>query len=398
MTNIDIVVYKIEAEKFSGGLLCIFEYANGLVARGHEVTVIPLLPSEEPKWFQPNFRIDFVGNRKLSSLGDAAAAFSRYLVKRTRVQKNKVKDELTLLLGRLARYGGYNYMHALAIENFRSRRSTADITLATSFETAFPVAAHGAGRKFYFMQHYEPYFAIDSDRPEAARLDAELSYSLPLVLIANSSWLAGTIKEKHLVSKVMVNCNAIDHEQFYPEPDCPRGRPFTIISYGGRNATWKGFRDAAEAIRLARHRIPDLRWQVFGDALLPPNNDLATYDHLGFITGAQLRRAYSNADVTLCPSWYESFPLFPLEAMACGSAVVTTPFGTEDYARNDENALVVPARDPQRMADSIVRLYESQELRDCLTRNARASALEYNWSRAVDGLERKLLAADEIRA
>jgi len=38
---------------------------------------------------------------------------------------------------------------------------------------------------------------------------------------------------------------------------------------------------------------------------------------------------------------YESFPLFPLEAMACGLAVITTAPGTEDYAVNQENCLVV---------------------------------------------------------
>jgi glycosyltransferase involved in cell wall biosynthesis len=176
----------------------------------------------------------------------------------------------------------------------------------------------------------------------------------------------------------------VDTAAFFPEgePADPRQR-FVVVSYGGRNARWKGFAEAAEAIRLARAPIPTLEWRVFGDALLPPENPVAPYRPLGFITGSALRRAYSEAHALLAPSWYESFPLFPLEAMACGTAVVTTPFGTEDYVRARENALVVPAREPQAMAAALAELYEDGALRRRLGAAGIETARRFTWERSV---------------
>ena len=52
---VNIVVPAIKRRTFSGGIACIFEYAKGLTARGHEVNVLPLLPSPYPQWVQGNF-------------------------------------------------------------------------------------------------------------------------------------------------------------------------------------------------------------------------------------------------------------------------------------------------------------------------------------------------------
>lgn len=48
-------------------------------------------------------------------------------------------------------------------------------------------------------------------------------------------------------------------------------------------------------------------------------------------------------------SWYEGFPFPVLEAMSCGAAIVTTNHGTEDYALNEHNALVVPPKCPAEL-------------------------------------------------
>jgi glycosyltransferase involved in cell wall biosynthesis len=75
----------------------------------------------------------------------------------------------------------------------------------------------------------------------------------------------------------------------------------------------------------------------------------------------------------LCPSWYESFPLLPIEAMACGTSVITTPYGTEDYAIDGHTAIVVRPRVVSDFVVALDGLVRLPELRQRLARNGRQS-------------------------
>ena len=57
MAAINIFVPRVAADRFTGGLFCIFQYANGLAEHGHEVTVIPTWPSEDPQWIDRKFKM-----------------------------------------------------------------------------------------------------------------------------------------------------------------------------------------------------------------------------------------------------------------------------------------------------------------------------------------------------
>lgn len=374
MAVVNFFIQGVEAKKFSGGLLCIFEYANAIAKCGHQVNMIPLEPSEYPEWF--DYQFNLVMHRKNS--GSLASWFASQF-SGSRNRRRAAQKDLMLNWSKKA---GYSFQRAAHIEALKSAAiPEADITIATSYLTALPVHLFGTGKKYYFIQHFEPYFAIDSQFPEMAQIDAWQTYNLPLNIIANSSWLAKKIKVE-FGKDVEICLNAINFEQFYPSPS-NKGNTFTVLSYGGRKVKWKGFSDAAKAVQLARKEIPELVWQVYGDAELQPENDIAPYIDLGFISGAAIREAYSNADVVLCPSWYESFPLYPIEGMACGAAVITTPFGTEDYAVDRHNALIVPAQNPVAMAAAIVELYKDKKLRLQLSENAATDAKNFTWEKST---------------
>jgi glycosyltransferase involved in cell wall biosynthesis len=82
--------------------------------------------------------------------------------------------------------------------------------------------------------------------------------------------------------------------------------------------------------------------------------------------------------------------MYPMEAMACGCAVVTTQLGVEDYARHEQNALVVPARDSEAMADALVRLDRDVALRERLVDQARLDVQGFTWERSLDRMEELL--------
>ena len=158
----------------------------------------------------------------------------------------------------------------------------------------------------------------------------------------------------------------------------------------------------AKAVALARKVFPgyEIAWKVYGAALLPPDNPIATYEALGFLRPDQLAEQYRLADILLSASWYESFPLFPLEAMACGLPVITTQAGTEEFAFMDKTAQVVQPRDPESIANGLIELIQSPEKRTQLAEQGHAISLNFTWQRSVQRmaeiLELKHVSQDAI--
>ncbi|WP_431634131.1 glycosyltransferase family 4 protein [Dyella sp. KULCS107] len=381
--KITFVFPRIDRKNFTGGIYCALRHANELSIRGHDVSVIAYPKSATPEWI--DMKAKLVVPTKLKwprglSLSQSFLAAVSYTLDYVGYG-----------------YKGDYYTRATANAFLQDIFPDADITVATLWETAALVAKHGKGKKAYFCQHYEPLFFDDP----VNRGDADASYSYGLNLIANSSWLKSRLERRLLTTDqardVQLVTNAIDPGIFTPD-DCSIRRPdststvLRIISYGGRDARWKGFYDMAEAVRAARAALPDINieWNVYGTALLPPDNPITPYKHLGFLSQTQLATAYRMNDVLLSASWYESFPLFPIEAMASGLAVITTAYGTEDYAIDGKNCLIVEPRDVASITGAIVRLALDRQLLNRIATSARRVVDQHNWSTACSRMEEAL--------
>ena len=110
---------------------------------------------------------------------------------------------------------------------------------------------------------------------------------------------------------------------------------------------------------------------------------------------AELVRLYTASDVFVSASWYEGFGLPPLEAMACGAAVIMTDSrGVREFAEDGSNCLIVPPRNPKALADAILRLLSEPDLADKLRRNGPITASRFDWERATDRFEAALTQSD----
>jgi D-inositol-3-phosphate glycosyltransferase len=97
---------------------------------------------------------------------------------------------------------------------------------------------------------------------------------------------------------------------------------------------------------------------------------------------------YSAADVCAIPSYYESFGLVAIEAMACGTPVVATRVGgLTSTIRDGETGYLIPWRCPEPFADKIETLLMNEDLGRRLGEAGRLAAEPYRWQNVADQVE-----------
>jgi glycosyltransferase involved in cell wall biosynthesis len=255
-----------------------------------------------------------------------------------------------------------------------------DVVVATAWQSAGAAAAASSSRgaKFYFVQHYESLYHGAPDVVDA-------TYRLPLRKIVISTWLRDVMRDR-FGSAAEVLVTPVDLELFRPTPtDVSTSRPRVLMLH--HEYAWKGVADGLEAVARVRRRVPTLR--LVGLGVKPPRGP-APYDE--FHTNppqARLAAVYSSCEVFLCPSWDEGLGMPPMEAMACGAALVTYDTGgCRDYARDGQTALVARRRDVADLAAKLERLAVDGELRARLAAaGMRFVTTAFGWDRAVRRLE-----------
>ena len=88
--------------------------------------------------------------------------------------------------------------------------------------------------------------------------------------------------------------------------------------------------------------------------------------------GDDLLREYMKADCHVLPSYREGFPNTPMEAGALGLPnIVTDINGAREIVVNEDNGLVVPAKDARALYDAMERMLRDNALREKIKKHAR---------------------------
>ncbi len=142
---------------------------------------------------------------------------------------------------------------------------------------------------------------------------------------------------------------------------------------------WQRLRLPRAELWLAGRVTPDVRHVV------AQYRDDPTIRFLGHVR--DLPPVYQQASAFVLPSIEEGSALVTYEAMASGLPLIVTPH-TGAVAHEGQEALYVPIRDVEALAQAILQLYEDPEMRERMGKAARERALEYTWEKAGERLIR----------
>ena len=95
----------------------------------------------------------------------------------------------------------------------------------------------------------------------------------------------------------------------------------------------------------------------------------------------ELPTYYSAADVCVVPSYYESFGLAALEAMACGTPVVAARVGgLSTVIKHGHTGYLKSWRCPEAFANSLEMLISNKRLQESMGVAARRRAEDMGWN------------------
>ncbi len=103
----------------------------------------------------------------------------------------------------------------------------------------------------------------------------------------------------------------------------------------------------------------------------------------GFVPDEDMAALYSNALAFAYPSLYEGFGLPPLEAMQCGTPVITSNNSSLPEVVGDAG-IMVQAEDENALVEAIRLLYRNEPLRNELASKSLARAASFTWEHCVE--------------
>lgn len=332
-----------------GGVKIMFQFANLLAAKGHNVTILysvrrPFKTPKTPVWL-------------------------RYLIYKMRGTNIQWFDLDKRIVQKIV--PGINDRCV----------PDADATLCTWWQMAYAINELNAskGNKCNLIQDYEIWTGQEDK--------VHQSYNLPIRHCVIAKYLQEVV-EKYSGRKPPLTPLAIDTSHFKLSKPIAQRDASVIMLYSEEPR--KGSEFGIRALEQVKQIFPHLKVTLFS-VYQRPDTIPAWMDF--YTRPLNLPELYNNSSIFFSPSLGEGWALPPAESMACGCAVVCTDIGGHrDYAMDGVTAMLVKPKDVAEMATKICTLIEKNELRLKMANGGHALInTEFTWARSVDKMESILL-------
>jgi glycosyltransferase involved in cell wall biosynthesis len=322
------IIYVVEATTISGGVRVIFEHVKRLYEKGYEVHLWSL--QGQPNWYELPIRV------------------------RTFLDYDSLEQTLRTIDG---------------------------VKVATWWKTAPVVwrASQERGTPWYLVQDIETsYYPNDS----AMQNQVTETYKLAgMNLLATSQWVKDQLKELGLKSHhIRIG---IDEQIFFPNPNIAR-RPNSLLLVG-RSQYLKNWEFTVQVLDKIRTEDSSVYARMFG--VEPGLNIPISFDSFYLPQDNQIADLYRSSAIFLQLSRHEGFCLPILEAMACGTPVVTTDAdGNMEFCKHKRNCLIVSKTDVNETAQTILELFKNDRLPAKLSAEGLRTAKDYSWDKSINHL------------
>ena len=180
-----------------------------------------------------------------------------------------------------------------------------------------------------------------------------------LTVVTPSRWLKSLAEESFFAGKdIRVINNGIDLSVFKPMTDGPLYKHF---KESGKNivlgvaGTWSTRKGLETLIRLGKELPGDYHVVVVGtDEYLGENSTSIARTH----NASELAELYSVASVFVNPTLEDNFPTVNLEALACGTPVVTYRTGGSPESISENTGSVVEKGDYEALKQAVMDICE----------------------------------------
>lgn len=336
----------------AGGDRVIAIHAANLKKKGHDVTVIAVPPPPRSTKDYIKFILSRSGGKSRHSGIFDNASFNKIMLKRFRIPNN---DDVP----------------------------DSDILITTWFETAewAELLDCSKGIRVSFIQGYEAFDFIPVER-----LDRTWQMLHPKITI--SKWLFDLSKERFLRNDVFLVPNSVDRTKFSFERRVKCETP--TIGFLYHTMYSKGVDVCLKVIEALSLQYESIKLITFGHGAFSPQlPHNVSIEHFNDPAQEFIKDIYAKCDVWLCGSSSEGFHLPPLEAMACGSPVVSTMVGGPlDTIVEGKNGYLAPIGDIGLLS-SYLRLVLDLNNDEWMqmSRQAADTGADYSWEDASDKFE-----------
>ncbi len=338
-------------ERPGGGVKVMYQYANLLAERGHDVVVYHAKKTR--------------GLNRKSLRSWCLYLLQRFLSKR--VTKRPMWFSLSELI---------QSVQIAWVSNHLIR--DADIVFSTWWATATEMTAlsPSKGTKYNLIQD-------DGSHHPEHKMEIQQSYHLPIQYLAISSHIQKLVFQ-HTQKTIPIIPNGLDHREFFVRaPIEARLGSRVIMLYS--EEIGKGTQYGLEALIQVAKRYPHLQVTLFGVYSNPPKNlpDGFTYH----CNPTNLLELYNQSAIFVSPSLQEGWGLPPMEAMACGCACICTRIQGHTEFMDEQTAILVNPRDVQGLIAGVCRLMEDSSYRMHLAYQGIQRVAQFSCEQSVNRLE-----------
>lgn len=343
-------------EMIGGGALHAHELSRLQAEQGHDVTILTSDHGDDTK---PRYE-----------------ERSGYEVRRyrqiARPFNNSITPGLVPALWRLAK--GYDVIHAHSHLYF-STNVAAVISRLRS--TPLVITNHGLLSQSAPIPVQKAYVPV-----------ARLTFDAANRVLCYTETDQARLRDIGVSAPISVIHNGIDCDTFNPEA-CDRER--LQVLFVGRLKRTKGVHKLLEAFNAIANDIPDLTLKIVGDGPLRLELesrvlDLDLTDRVTFtgrLPNDELPQVYAESAVFALPSTVEGFPRTILEALACGTPVVTSDLPQLETVVETVGK-TVPPDNTEALADALNRMLTEDERRQELgTRGRELVREQFSWADTV---------------